>query len=1126
MICVNCHFENPEGIKFCGNCGTPQESLCSSCGFKNPPGFKFCGNCGTQILKNQGSALPQQPMTTPRPEKRTEAERRHLTVMFCDLVGSTALSSELDPEDLREIITEYQGVCQKVVARYEGHIAQYLGDGILVYFGYPAAHENDAHRSVSSGLGILEAVQQFNKRIEKSNGIRISVRIGIHTGHVVIGDMGSTGQTQQLALGATPNIAARLQGLAEPDTLIISADTYALVKRFFLCEDKGEHQVKGIPTPIKVYRVIHENVARSRFEASQDVSDQVTLVGRDDEVDQLVGLWEDAKQSKSHVVLLSGEPGVGKSRVLQALMSHVAADSHAWLNIQQCSPYHKGTAFYPLAEVLEHVVLQLTGDESSTEKISRLEGFLLQYGFALQEMVPLFASIMAVPLEGTAYQPTPFSVEQQKQRIIGAFITMCLELSSEHNLLLVFEDIQWIDPSSLDMITQLINQPPSLNILTILSFRPEFSPPWRMQPRIIPMSLSNLSRDAVKEIIVQISDGKRLPEELIEQIIQKTDGIPLFVEELTKMVLGSEMIREHHDHYELSGPISSLSIPSTLHDSLVARLDRMSHTKEIAQIGAAIGREFSYELINITSNMQEEAMRECLNQLVEAELLLQRGVPPKATFKFRHVLIRDAAYQSLLKSQQQSIHQRIALSLTKHLPGLAENHPEVVAHHFEQAKMYSEAVVYWTKAGDKVRQHLAYDETLNYIERGLALIQQIKKEEDCSKLELNLLIIQAPVLMMTEGFASVRFFQASCRMKELAVQLGDDMSLFRALRGVITYELFAGKADEALNYARDALTIAESLKVDDAIMEAHRLIGQTSIYVGELSLSLKSFDQSISLYEATDKDTMSRLIGADPEIFSLIQSSHVAWNLGYPDQAQERAKRALAKADELERSYSQALCLFLNSVVSTYCGYMKDTLHYSQSCIELSKEYGFTMFANEAKTFLGVGMVENGDTEAGFRMMHEAIEARIQHNLLSGIHLHVGALAAMCFKTGDIDTGLQAVDRAIALREKSDDQYFLSEIYRLKGEFLAAKSKKDHNEEIEKCLVKSIKIAKKQKAKSLELRSAMSMARLRKSQGKFDESLELVTNVYNWFKEGLETHDLLEAKNLMETLSVKTRSTG
>ena len=323
--CVNCHFENPEGIKFCGNCGAPQESLCSSCGFKNPPGFKFCGNCGTQILQNQGPALPQKPVTKPRPEKRAEAERRHLTVMFCDLVGSTALSSELDPEDLREIITEYQGVCQKVVARYEGHIAQYLGDGILVYFGYPAAHENDAHRAVSSGLGILEAVQQFNKRLEKSNGIRISVRIGIHTGHVVIGDMGSTGQTQQLALGATPNIAARLQGLAEPDTLIISADTYALVKRFFLCEDKGEHQVKGIPTPIKVYRVIHENVARSRFEASQDVSDQVTLVGRDDEVDQLVGLWEDAKQSKSHVVLLSGEPGVGKSRVLQALMSHVAA---------------------------------------------------------------------------------------------------------------------------------------------------------------------------------------------------------------------------------------------------------------------------------------------------------------------------------------------------------------------------------------------------------------------------------------------------------------------------------------------------------------------------------------------------------------------------------------------------------------------------------------------------------------------------------------------------------------------------------------------------------------------------------------------------------------------------------
>lgn len=1112
-------------MKFCGNCGTPQHLLCSSCGLESPPGFKFCGNCGTPILQKQESAIAQ-PAEEPQLEQRKEAERRHITVMFCDLVGSTALSNELDPEDLRTIITEYQLVCEKVVARYEGHIAQYLGDGILVYFGYPAAHENDAHRALSSGLGIIEAVQRFSKRLEGSNRTGISVRIGIHTGHVVIGDMGGMGQVQQLALGVTPNIAARLEGLAEPDTMIISADTYALIQRFFLCEDKGEHHIKGIPNPLKIYQVIHENVARSRFEASQDTPEQNTIVGRDNEIMQLKELWEDARQGNSHIVLLSGQPGIGKSRILQALMAHVAADSDAWLNIHQCSPYHKGTAFYPVAEAIKYVALQLKDDESSIEKIRRLEGFLLQYGFSLEEMVPLFANILAVPLEGSTYQPTPFSVEQQRQKMIAAFIHIYLDRSCEQNLLLVFEDIQWMDPSSLDMIRQLINQPPAMNILTVLSFRPEFNPPWHMQPHITPMSLSNLPGEAIKDIIVKIAGDKRLPKEVIEQIIQKTDGIPLFVEELTKMVMGSGMLQEHKDHFELSGPVSSLSIPSTLHDSLVARLDNMSHTKEIAQIGATIGREFSYELINAASYMQEKAMRACLNQLVEAELLLQRGVPPIATFKFRHALIRDVAYQSLLKSQQQRFHQRIAESLTEKIPVLAENHPEVVAYHFEKAGIFHNAVAYWSRAADKIRQHLAYDETLNYIQRGLNLLKQIGNDEDRSNLELQLLTIQAPVLLMTEGFSSPAAYQASCRMKELAEQQKDDMSLFQALRGVVTHELFAGKVKGALHYAREALRIAQSLQVKETLVEAHRLVGQTSLYTGKFTLSLESFNKSILLYQTTEEDILSRLIGVDPEIFSLIQSSHVLWYLGYPDQALGRAKLALEKANELQRPYSQVLCTFLSSLVSSCCGHMQDALNHAQSCIALSEEYGISMFNNEAKTFLGVAMIEKGEEEEGFRIMQAVIKLRIERNLLTGIHLHMAVLIAACLKTGNREAGLEAVDRAITLTSESDDQLFLPEIYRFKGELLLAKNGKVSIKEAEEYFNKSLQIARNQKAKSFELRSAISMANAWKSQGKTAEGLKLVSSVYNWFKEGLETRDLMEAKRLIETLSNAPASAG
>ena len=1059
-------------------------------------------------------------------EQNMEGERRHLTVMFCDLVGSTALSNELDPEDLRTVVTEYQKVCEKVVARYEGHIAQYLGDGILVYFGYPKAHENDAHRALSSGLGILEAVQRFSKNLEESGRAGISVRIGIHTGHVVIGDIGDARQGQQLALGATPNIAARIEGLAEPDTMTISADTYQLIQRFFSCEDRGEHEVKGIPTPLRIYRVIHENIARSRFEASQHGTDQAPIVGRDNEIRRLRDLWEDARQGSSHIVLLSGQPGVGKSRTLQALMAHVAADTDAWLNVHQCSPYHKGTAFYPLVEVIRHVVLHLKDDVSSIERISRLEGFLLQYGLVLNEMVPLFANLLSLSLEGTVYQPTPFSVEQQKQKLIGAFIHIYLERSREQNLLLVFEDIQWMDPSSLEMITQLINQPPALNILTVLSFRQEFIPPWHIQPHITPLPLSNLPAVAVKEIIVKTAGNKQLPNEVVEQIIQKTDGIPLFVEELTKMVLGSGMLQELDDHFELNGPVSSLSIPSTLHDSLVARLDTMSHTKELAQLGAAIGREFSHELISAASYMPERVTGECLNELVEAELLIQQGVPPKATFKFRHALICDVAYQSLVRSQRQRFHRRIAESLVQKLPEVAQDHPEVVAYHFEKAGLFHDAVVYWTRAGDRINQHLAYNETLNYIQRGLNLLKEIEKDEDRSKLELQLLSIQAPVLIITEGFSSSVAYQASCRMKELAEQQKDDISLFHALRGVITHELFVGKAKVALHYAQEALTIAQSLQVNEILIEAYRLVGRTSVYVGKLTLSLESFDKSISLYKSGDGDTISRLIGSDPEVFNMIQSSHVLWYMGFPDQALGRAMEALEKADEIQRPYSRALCQFINSIVSYCCGHVQDTIDQAQSCIALSKEYGISMFGSEARVFLGAAMIENGEIEEGFQLMQESIEMRIKDKLLTGVHLHLSTLIASCLKTGRIVDGLQAVDRAFALTGQSDDQLFLSEIYRLKGELLLAKNGEASILEVEEYLSKSIQIARKQKARSLELRSVMSMANALRSQGRTAEGLKLVSRVYGWFKEGFETRDLMEAKRMIDELSGASSSTA
>ena len=1123
MICPNCQFDNPDGMKFCGNCGRPQQVPCPGCGFENPPGFKFCGNCGTQLeVEPSVQEISRPPAPIPQP---SEGERRHLTVMFCDLVDSTALSHQLDPEDLRTIVTEYQGICGKVIARFEGHIAQYLGDGILVYFGYPTAYENSAHRAVSSGLGIIEAIRQFSQRLQADKGIELSVRIGIHTGHVVIGSVGNSGQSQQLALGVTPNIAARLEGLAEANTVVISGDTHKLVCRLFAFENKGAHSIKGISFPIEVYQVLRENTARSRFEANKDLLDQIPMVGRDQEVKRLFALWEEAEQGRSHTVMLSGEAGLGKSRVLQQLLAHVAAaEKDAWLIVLQCSPYHKQTAYFPLVQAIKDLALQLKGNESSGEQLRRLEGFLLQYGFSLDEMVPLFANIMALALEGTSYQPSPFSNEQQHQKITQALITIFLERSRVQNLLLIFEDLHWADPFTLEVVTQLINQAPDLHILTILSFRPEFDPSWRVQSHTVPMALSNLPGNAVEEIIASIAHGKSLPQELKDQIIQKTDGVPLFVEELTKMVLGSEIVQEHEDRYELNKPLSALEIPSTLHDSLIARLDRMSNTKEIAQIGAVIGREFTYELIHLTVRMEEQALRTCLGQLVHSEILLQHGIPPQATYKFRHALIRDAAYESLLKSQRKHFHQRIAQALTAHFPDEAESHPEVAAYHFEKAGLFRDAVLHWTKAGEKALHYTAYDEALNYTQRALTLNKQMAQDDDQSEIELKILSVQARVLMMTGGWGSKQAFEASARMKYLAEEVGDKMNLFKALTGLTTFQLWSGYPKEALQYAKEALATAKQLQSMDALLEAHRLIGQASIYVGELKQSVQSFDKALSLYASAGGNTVQRMVGESPGIFNLIQSSHVLWSLGYPKLARDRAKSALDKADEVNRPYIQAICAFINAIIAFHTGDLQACFQHAQQCIAVGEKYGLMQFAGETKTLLGSALVQAGEVEEGFRKMDEALQWRMQNNVMTGMHVHLTLQAAMCLHIGDVDSGLQVVTKDLEFSEKYDDQYFLSETYRLKGELLWVKYKEARSKEIGDCFKKSMQLAKKQQAKSFELRTAMSIARWWSARGKSAQALELLSDVYDWFTEGFETRDLKEARLLMDKMSIEAIS--
>jgi class 3 adenylate cyclase len=571
---------------------------------------------GTAAHSTPG-ASPAAATTAPRPD----AERRQLTVLFCDLVDSTALARQLDPEDLREVVRAYQDTCAKVIARFDGHIAQYLGDGLLVYFGYPLAHEDDAQRAVRAGLGMVEAVGQLDTRLAQERSVHLAVRLGIHTGLVVVGEVGGGTRQEQLALGETPNIAARLQGLAAPNTLVISAATFQLLGGFFACQPLGTRLVKGLTQPLAVYRVLYESMARSRLEAAGSMG-LTPLVGREQEVRLLRERWEQVKDGSGQVVLLSGEAGIGKSRLVQVLKEQVASEPQAWLTPCQCSPYYQHSALYPWIDLLERVALRFEREEAPAQKLSKLEGFLVQYGLPLAEAVPLFAALLSLPLPAD-YAPLLVSPEQHKQRTLQALLTILLRIAAQRPVLFVMEDLHWVDPSTLELLSLLVDQGPTARVLALLTFRPDFSPPWTGRSHLTQVTVHRLPRQQAVEVIRQVAHGKDLPPEVVEQIVARTDGVPLFVEELTKMVLESGLLQEREERYELIGPLPPLAIPATLHDSLMARLDRLATVKALAQLGATLGREFSYALLQAVSPWDEGTLQRGLHQLVEAEFLYQ-----------------------------------------------------------------------------------------------------------------------------------------------------------------------------------------------------------------------------------------------------------------------------------------------------------------------------------------------------------------------------------------------------------------------------------------------------------------------------------------------------------------------
>jgi class 3 adenylate cyclase/predicted ATPase len=1036
--------------------------------------------------------------------------------MFCDLVGSTALSERLDPEELREEVRGYQAVCAKVIGRFDGHIAQYLGDGLLVYFGYPLAHEDDAQRAACAGLGIVDAVGRLDTRFRREQGLRLSVRVGIHTGLVVVGEMGEGPRREELALGDTPNIAARMQGIAEPDTVVISEATYRLVRGFFDCRDLGAHALKGVSRPIPVYRVLHESTARSRLDVAATTG-LTPLVGRDQEVALLLERWQRVVDGIGQVVWLSGEAGIGKSRLVQVLKEHVALDPQAWLTECCGSPYHKDSAFFPVIDLFERVILRFERQDSAREKLSKLEGFLVQYGFSLPEVMPLFAALLSVPL-GEDYSALHLTPTRQKQKTMAALLSVLLARAAKQPVLFVVEDLHWIDPSTRELLDLILDQGPTARILTVLTFRPEFQPPWALSSHLTPLALGPLPHQQTRVMVARVTGGKRLPEEIFEQVVVKTDGIPLFVEELTKTVLESDWLREQDDRYELTGPFPPLAIPATLQDSLMARLDRLATVKEVAQLGATFGREFPYELLQAVSPLDDGTLQHSLVQLVRAGFLYQRGAAPHATYLFKHSLFRDAAYESLLKRRRQQYHVKIAQVLEARFPEIAETQPELVAHHCAAAGLGEQAISYWHRAAERANQGSAYVEAITQLHRGLELVKTLPETTERACRELDLQTALGTALRASKGYTAPEVRQAYARAHELCERVGDTPQLFRVLRGLHSFYYVRGELQTARQLAEQLLSLAQRTR--DAIPRtlAHYALGAILFYQGEFVPAREQLEQGMTLYDSQDHRTSVRLFGFDTGVITLGHLAWTLWSLGYPNQALQRIDKALTLARQV--SHPLTLAFALNWVINVWgCCRWSDAAYLSlmEELVELSQTQGFPYWLALGMIKRGWALAIQGYREEGCALTRKGVEDYRRMGPEVGMP-RVNALHAELFvEEVGVEEGLRLVAEGLRMAHENGDRHWEAELHRVRGELLLRRGADDS--QVEACFNRAIEIARRQQAKSFELRAAMSRARGLRTQGKTAKARRLLQEVYDWFTEGFDTPDLMEAEALLQELS-------
>ncbi len=1048
------------------------------------------------------------------PPERDQAERRQLTVMFCDLVGSTALSRRLDPEDLQDVLRRFLDACSQAIGRFNGYIAKYMGDGMLVYFGYPHAHEHDAEGAVHAGLTILDTVKALNKE-NPPQEFGIAARIGVATGQVVVGQViGQEIAKERSVVGETPNLAARLQALAQPGQLVIDSVTRRLVGSEFEFTEHGTFSLKGFETPLQAWQVLSSRLSVSRFESYRS-GELTNFVGRQHEISLLLGRWREAVGGEGQVVLLCGEAGIGKSRLIHSLGERLVEETHQRIQFQ-CSPYHVNTALYPAINFLRQTA-GIADQDGAKAQLNKLVAMITESGVDSKETVSLLADLLSIHRDHQ-YPSLNLSSEKRKEMTLEALVHHLQRLADGCPVLFIVEDAHWLDPTTLDLITRFIGRIRQMRALLLITFRPDLKPVWSEYSHVTSLTLSRLPRRHSAELVAAVTGGKMLPPEVQQAILANTDGVPLYIEALTENLLESGLLNEEKDSFVLKAPLKDLPIPDSLQALLMERVDRLGPAKVIVQTGAGIGREFTYELLRATVEVTDSEFKNALDLFVASGLISQEGEAPLAKYHFKHALVQEAAYSTLPKKARRALHARIAKTLEGRFVERAKLEPELLAFHYGQAGLAGPAVDYWHRAARRDAERSANVEALNHFRKALDLIKDLPQGRERDALELDLLIARGALMQSVGGYASEEMEENYLRAKELLQVNSGAVHQFHTAHGLWVFHFVRGQLADARILAERLLSLANREQRSDLLIEAHHVLGSTYFFLGRFDEARTHLFTAMSLDDPSQHRALALLYGQDPGVTVRIWLAWTLWILGEIEHVEPLAREATAKARELNHPFTLVFALTSLSWIYSASHNARKTLDLSDEAIMVSTQHSFGLMLVWATISQGWALAANGQEE-GVDKLISGISATRARGANLNTTFPLALLAEIYAGQNRIDEGLGAIEEGKKIAVTCGIEFWRPELLRLKGELLLKQSDQSV-QAAEQCFREALSIAQDQNAKMLELRAATSLAMLSKKLRKLDDAKSILNSVCSKFNESADNPDLIEAKTVLKQISV------